>query len=90
MLLLRQGGRASCGAVAALPEGNGQIIAATYRRYLPTEAGLAAELERERTAAERVLRLTAPSADEGFGSEPRRVPEATVAQKAEAGRDQPG
>jgi hypothetical protein len=46
-----------------LPE-NDQIIAATYRRYLPTEAELAAELEREREEAERVLRLTAPAADE--------------------------
>lgn len=45
-----------------LPE-NDQIIAATYRRYLPTEAELAAELERERAEAERVLRLTAPEAD---------------------------
>jgi hypothetical protein len=44
-----------------LPEDNDQIIAATYRRYLPTEA----ELERERAEAERVLRLTAPSADGG-------------------------
>jgi predicted nuclease of restriction endonuclease-like (RecB) superfamily len=48
-----------------LPEDNDQIIAATYRRYLPTEAELAAELERERAEAERVLRLTAPSADRG-------------------------
>lgn len=42
-----------------LPEDNDQIIAATYRRYLPTEA----ELERERAEAERVLRLKAPPAD---------------------------
>ncbi len=48
-----------------LPEDNDQIIAATYRRYLPTEAELAAELERERAEAERVLRLTARSADRG-------------------------
>jgi predicted nuclease of restriction endonuclease-like (RecB) superfamily len=47
-----------------LPE-NDQIIAATYRRYLPTEAELAAELERERAEAERMLRLTAPEADGG-------------------------
>lgn len=46
-----------------LPEDNDQIIAATYRRYLPIEAELAAE--RERAEAERVLRLTAPSADRG-------------------------
>jgi predicted nuclease of restriction endonuclease-like (RecB) superfamily len=52
-----------------LPENNDQIIAATYRRYLPTEAELAAELERERTEAERVLRLTAPAAN-GVSSEP--------------------
>jgi predicted nuclease of restriction endonuclease-like (RecB) superfamily len=44
-----------------LPEDNDQIIAATYRRYLPTEAELQAELEREREEAERVLRLTAPA-----------------------------
>jgi len=48
-----------------LPEDNDQIIAATYRRYLPTEAEMAAELEREREEAERVLRLTASSEDEG-------------------------
>jgi hypothetical protein len=52
-----------------LPADNDQIIAVTYRRYLPTEAELAAELERERAEAERVLRLTAPSAD-GGSSEP--------------------
>lgn len=44
-----------------LPEDNEQIIAATYRQYLPTEAELRGELEREREKAERVLRLTAPS-----------------------------
>jgi hypothetical protein len=33
-----------------LPEDNDQIIAATYRRYLPTEAELAAELEALATA----------------------------------------
>ncbi|HEX3478260.1 MAG TPA: PDDEXK nuclease domain-containing protein [Kofleriaceae bacterium] len=47
-----------------LPE-NDQIIAATYRSYLPTEAELAAELERGREEAERVLRLTASSAAPG-------------------------
>jgi len=46
-----------------LPE-NDQIIAATYHRYLPSEAELAAELEREREEAERVLRLTAPAMNE--------------------------
>lgn len=44
-----------------LPEDNEQIIAATYRRYMPTEAELRAELERERAEAERALRLTAPA-----------------------------
>jgi len=48
-----------------LPEDNEQIIAATYRQYLPTEAELRAELEREREEAERVLRLTAPLETEG-------------------------
>ncbi len=40
-----------------LPEGNDQIMAATYKRYLPTEAELAAELKRERGQAEQMLRL---------------------------------
>ena len=49
-----------------LPEDNEQIIAATYRQYLPSEAELQAELLREREEAERVLRLTAPpEPDEG-------------------------
>jgi len=49
-----------------LPEDNEQIIAATYRQYLPSEAELRAELLREREEAERVLRLTAPpETDEG-------------------------
>jgi predicted nuclease of restriction endonuclease-like (RecB) superfamily len=47
-------------AKITLPEDNEQIIAATYRPYLPSEAELRAELERERAEAERVLRLTAP------------------------------
>lgn len=47
-----------------LPE-NDQIIAATYRSCLPTEAELAAELERGREEAERMLRLTASSAVPG-------------------------
>ncbi len=42
-----------------LPEDNDQILAATYKRYLPTEAELAAELTREREEAERLLRLRA-------------------------------
>jgi predicted nuclease of restriction endonuclease-like (RecB) superfamily len=44
-----------------LPEDNDQILAATYMRYLPTEAQLAAELTREREEAERQLRLRAVS-----------------------------
>lgn len=46
-----------------LPE-NDQIIAATYLRYLPTEAELQAELQREREQIERQLRLTAPPPDQ--------------------------
>jgi hypothetical protein len=42
-----------------LPD-NDQIIAATYLRYLPSEAELQAELLRERELAERQLRLAAP------------------------------
>ncbi|HET9626238.1 MAG TPA: PDDEXK nuclease domain-containing protein [Kofleriaceae bacterium] len=45
-----------------LPEDNDQILAATYKRYLPTEAELAAELTRERLEAEQLLRLQAPAA----------------------------
>jgi hypothetical protein len=44
-----------------LPEDNDQIIAATYLRYLPTEAELKAELQREREQAEQQLRLGSPS-----------------------------
>ena len=47
-----------------LPEDNDQILAATYKRYLPTEAELTAELTREREEAERMLRLSKPSGDE--------------------------
>ena len=43
-----------------LPEDNDQILAATYRMYIPTEAALRAELAREREEAERMLRLAAP------------------------------
>jgi predicted nuclease of restriction endonuclease-like (RecB) superfamily len=45
-----------------LPD-NDQVLAATYKRYLPTEAELSAELSRERQEAERMLRLTADTAD---------------------------
>lgn len=38
-----------------------QVLAATYKRYLPTEAELSAELSRERQEAERMLRLAAPA-----------------------------
>ena len=47
-----------------LPEDNNQILAATYKRYLPTEAELAAELTREREEAERMLRLRQATAKE--------------------------
>jgi predicted nuclease of restriction endonuclease-like (RecB) superfamily len=47
-----------------LPEDNDQIVAATYKRYLPTEAELAAELTRERQEAEQLLRLRATESDE--------------------------
>ena len=46
-----------------LPEDNDQIVAATYLRYLPTEAQLQAELQREREQIERQLRLSAPLPD---------------------------
>lgn len=46
-------------AKITLPEDNEQILAARYQMYLPTEEELRAELEREREAAERVLRLSA-------------------------------
>jgi len=56
-------------AKITLPEDNEQILAARYQMYLPTEEELRAELERERDAAERVLRLSAsikkPGEDEG-------------------------
>ncbi|MBK7077255.1 MAG: DUF1016 family protein [Myxococcales bacterium] len=48
-----------------LPEDNQQLVAATYQMYLPTEDELATELTRERIAAERALRLTAPIPDTG-------------------------
>jgi predicted nuclease of restriction endonuclease-like (RecB) superfamily len=51
-----------------LPEDNDQILAATYKRHLPTEAQLAAELTREREEAERMLRLAAPAPDEDPGT----------------------
>lgn len=54
-----------------LPRDNDQIIAATYHRYLPTEAEL---LERECVEGERVLRWMASSADQGAGGETSGAP----------------
>jgi predicted nuclease of restriction endonuclease-like (RecB) superfamily len=48
-----------------LPEDNDQIVAATYRMYIPTEAELQAELAREREEAERALQLAAPLPEAG-------------------------
>ena len=52
-----------------LPEDNDQLLAATYRTYIPTEAELRATLARERDEAERMLRLAAPSAPPGEGGD---------------------
>jgi predicted nuclease of restriction endonuclease-like (RecB) superfamily len=52
-----------------LPDENRQVLAARYQMYLPTEAELRAELEREREEAERVLRLTAMG---GRGTKPKK------------------
>jgi len=49
-----------------LPD-NDQILAATYKRHLPTEAELTAEITREREEAERMLALTATSVTEEDG-----------------------
>jgi len=46
-------------AKITLPESNGQIRAARYQMYLPTEKELRAELAHEREEAERTLRLGA-------------------------------
>lgn len=54
-------------AKITLPEDNEQILAARYQMYLPTEAELREELEREREAAERTLRLAASESDDGEG-----------------------
>ncbi len=43
-----------------LPEGNKRIVAAKYKLHLPTEAELAAEIQRERAAIERQLRWKSP------------------------------
>ena len=53
-----------------LPEDNDQVLAATYRLYLPTEAELRARLAREREQAERMLRLAAPRPPRDDGGEP--------------------
>ncbi|MCA9630222.1 MAG: DUF1016 family protein, partial [Myxococcales bacterium] len=50
-----------------LPQDNGQILAARYQMYLPTEEELREELEREREEAERTLRLSAAESDDGEG-----------------------
>jgi len=42
---------------------NDQVLAATYKRYFPSEAELAAEITRERDEAERLLRLAVPAED---------------------------
>lgn len=47
-----------------LPEGNQQIFASRYKLYLPTEAELAAELQRERRAIELDQRLREEGDDE--------------------------
>jgi hypothetical protein len=52
-----------------LPEGNTQIFASRYKLHLPTEAELAAELQRERRQIELVARL-GPGAQDG-GESPR-------------------
>jgi hypothetical protein len=52
-------------AKITLPEDNEQILAARYQMYLPTEEELREELEREREAAERTLRLAASESDDG-------------------------
>lgn len=49
-----------------LPEDNDQILAATYKRYLPTEAELVAELSREREQAERMRRLREATAGDNI------------------------
>jgi len=41
-----------------LPEGNTQIFASRYKLYLPTEAELAAEVQRERETIELHRRLS--------------------------------
>jgi len=46
-----------------LPE-NTRVHASRYQLYLPTEAELSAELERERRAAERLLRAARTDATE--------------------------
>lgn len=53
-----------------LPEDNDQVLAATYRLYLPTEAELRTRLAREREQAERMLRLAAPRLPRDEGGEP--------------------
>lgn len=47
-----------------LPKDNDQILAATYKRYLPSEAELGAELKREREDAERITQLRSSTSAE--------------------------
>jgi predicted nuclease of restriction endonuclease-like (RecB) superfamily len=48
-----------------LPEGNTQIFASRYKLHLPTEAELAAELQRERRQIELVARLESVARESG-------------------------
>ncbi len=68
-----------------LPEENGQIVAARYQMYLPTEEELRSELAREREEAERVLRLSG-DASTGEPAQPNRKPKGRHARKTSARR----
>jgi len=50
-----------------LPEDDEQVLAARYQLYLPTEEELRAEITRERSEAESVIRLAATTKDSGDG-----------------------
>jgi hypothetical protein len=58
----------------SLPENSEQILAASYRMYLPTEDELRAELSREREEAERALRLAAEVDDAGAARPSESIP----------------
>ena len=49
---------------STLPEGNKQIFASRYKSPLPTEAELAAELQRERKQIEQIKRLSGDTKSE--------------------------